>query len=104
MPRRINPPRVSETAARIFLLRKAFGKTHAEMARIAKVTRNAWQNYEKGRRRMDIDAAMNLEDALWVPQEWIYRGVALRMPSDLAHKLEVARRALERDYEPTRRS
>lgn len=92
-----NPYSLDEIAKRLFLLRKALNNTQAQMGSLAGVSGNAWQNYEAGARRIDLDNVFQLEAATGAPQEWIYQGVMARMPIELAQKLEFAKREIERE-------
>lgn len=92
-----NPYSLDEIAKRLFLLRKALGNTQATMGRLAGVSGNAWQNYEAGLRRIELDCVFQLETATGVPQEWIYRGIMARMPLELAEKISLAEREIERE-------
>jgi transcriptional regulator with XRE-family HTH domain len=92
-----NPYSLDEIAKRLILLRKALGNTQATMGALAGVSGNAWQNYEKGIRRIELDNVFQLETATGAPQEWIYRGIMARMPIELAEKLHLAKRELERE-------
>ena len=38
------------------------------------MTTGAWNNYERGRARIGVDAAMKLREKLRVPLDWIYFG------------------------------
>lgn len=93
----INPYSLEEISKRLLLLRKALGNTQATMGALAGVTGNAWQNYEAGVRRIDLDSVFQLETTTGVPQEWIYRGIMARMPLELAEKIQLAKREMERD-------
>jgi transcriptional regulator with XRE-family HTH domain len=93
----INPYSLDEISKRLLLLRRALGNTQATMGALAGVTGNAWQNYEAGVRRIDLDSVFQLETATGVPQEWIYRGIMARMPLELAEKIQLAKREMERD-------
>lgn len=93
----INPYSIDEIAKRLFLLRKALGNTQAMMGALAGVSGNAWGNYEAGLRRIELDNVFQLETATGVPQEWVYRGIMARMPLELAQKLELAKREIERE-------
>ncbi len=92
-----NPYSLDEIAKRLRLLRRALGNTQATMGALAGVSGNAWQNYEKGLRRIDLDSVFHLETATGAPQEWIYRGIMARMPMELSEKLQLARREIERE-------
>lgn len=91
-----NPYSVDEIAKRLILLRQALGRTQAMMGKLAGVSGNAWQNYEDGLRRISLDAVFRLETSTGVPQEWVYRGIESRLPLDLAEKLALAERELQR--------
>ena len=91
-----SPYALPEIGKRMFLLRKALGNTQAQMGRLAGVSGNAWQNYESGLRRIELDNVFQLETTSGAPQEWIYRGVMVRMPLDLAQKIALAEREIER--------
>lgn len=93
----INPYSLPEIAKRLFLLRKALGLTQATIGRMAGVSGNAWGNYEKALRRIELDNVFQLETATGAPQEWVYRGIMARMPLELAQKIELAKRELERE-------
>lgn len=82
---------------RLYLLRKALDYTQGFIAQLAGVGQTAWSNYEAGRGRPEYDVVLRLEIATQAPQEWIYRGIMSRMPFDLAQKIELARRELERE-------
>ena len=93
----INPYSLDEISKRLVLLRKALGNTQAAMGSLAGVSGNAWQNYEAGIRRIELDNVFQLESAIGVPQEWIYRGVMSRMPLELAEKIQLDKRELARE-------
>lgn len=104
MGRRDDPTSPQEVSLRCYLLRLGFEKTQREMGELAGVSGNAWQNYEKGTRRPGLDAAMGLENSISLPQEWLYRGVVLRLPDDIKFRLEKAIRALEAERRAKKRS
>jgi transcriptional regulator with XRE-family HTH domain len=91
-----SPYSMTAIARRLTLLRKGLELSQAEMAAYAGISGNAWSNYEKGIRRIDLDAAFRLENSLSVPQEWVYRGVTLRLPDDIKVALINAQRAAQR--------
>lgn len=93
----VNPYSIEEISKRLTLLRKALGNTQETMGRLAGVSGNAWGNYEKGLRRIELDNVFQLETAIGVPQEWVYRGIMARMPLDLAQKIGLAEREMERE-------
>ena len=90
------PYSVIEIAKRLVLLRRALGLSQSDMGRLAGVSGNAWGNYENADRRIEPDRVFELENNISVPLEWVYRGVQTRLPLDLAQKIELAKRELER--------
>jgi transcriptional regulator with XRE-family HTH domain len=92
-----NPYALEEIAKRLFLLRKALNNTQAQMGALCGVSGNAWQNYEAAVRRIELDNVFQLESATGAPQEWVYRGFMARMPLELAQKIELAKREIERE-------
>lgn len=91
-----------EIAKRLILLRKALGYTQDMIGRMAGVSGNAWSNYENGLRRIELDNVFQLEAATGAPQEWVYRGIMARMPLELAEKILLAEREIERDQRKRR--
>src|SRR5690348_11900526 len=85
-----NPYSLTEIAKRLKLLRTALGKTQAVMGELAGVTDKAWQNYEKGIRRIEIDAVTRLRANLGVTSEWVYYGNTHQMPDDLLDAMRLA--------------
>lgn len=91
-----SPYSVNAIARRLTLLRKGLGFSQAEMGRYAGISGNAWSNYEQGIRRIDLNAALELENTLSVPQEWVYRGVTVRLTDDVKVALINAQKAVQR--------
>ena len=60
--------------ARLRLTREALGLTQVEFARRADVTNNAYNQYEKGKQRPSLDAAIALREAYSLTLDWIYLG------------------------------
>lgn len=91
-----SPYSVNAIARRLILLRKGLELSQTAMGAHAGISGAAWSNYEKGIRRIDLDAAMRLENSLSVPQEWVYRGVTTRLTDDIKVALINAQRALSK--------
>lgn len=85
-----NPYSLPEIAKRLKLLRDAMGKTQVAMGDLAGVTDKAWQNYEAGIRRIEIDAVTRLRAALGVTSEWVYYGNVYQMPDELLDAMRLA--------------
>lgn len=97
----VNPYAVSEIGKRLKLLREALGKTQKTMGDLSGVTDKAWQNYEKGIRRIEIDAVTRLRENLGITSEWVYYGNLSQMPDDILDKMQLRMREMAA---PRRRS
>jgi transcriptional regulator with XRE-family HTH domain len=94
-----NPASLNGIAERLRLTREASGMIQAQFCRIVGIGQQAWNNYERGERRISIDQALQLCSALGVTLDWIYRGIASGLPIQLAEEI----RRIERTERPTRR-
>ncbi len=70
---KIIPPRMA-VGERLRRAREAFGLTQADVCRRAGVTANAYNQWEKGRRLINLFDAMKLADVLTFTLDWLYRG------------------------------
>ena len=68
-----NPPRKA-VGERLRQAREALGMSQADVCRRAGVTANAYNQWEKGRRLINLFDAMKLADALNFTLDWLYRG------------------------------
>jgi len=80
---------IDEVADRLRCLREATGYTHsaAAFARWLDITEQAWNNYERGRRRIELDQAMKIVTRTGVSLDWIYRGLEHTLPVNVAERL-----------------
>ena len=72
---KIIPPRLA-VGERLRRAREALGLTQADVCRRAGVTANAYNQWEKGRRLINLFDAMKLADVLNFTLDWLYRGIA----------------------------
>lgn len=82
----VGPPieySLREIGIRLQLTRQAFSLSQTEFADAAGLTQHAYNQYERGHRRPNIDAAIALCDRYGITLDWIYRGD----PSGLPYKL-----------------
>jgi transcriptional regulator with XRE-family HTH domain len=56
----------------------------------------AWNNYERGLRRISIDQAIKVCQATGVSLDWVYRGLAAWLPVELATALQEQQRSRKR--------
>ena len=75
-------------AARLSLVREAHGLTQTEFARRAGLGVSAWNNYESGRKRISIDAAIALCETYNLTLDYIYLGDASNLPHKLATAID----------------
>lgn len=65
---------------RLRLLRLASGLSQVSWCRLVGSSVQAWNNYERGRKRISIDQALHLSIKTGASLDWIYRGVESAMP------------------------
>ena len=63
-----------QVAERLKIARDALGMTQVKFADLAGVSPQAYNNWERGRQRPDLDQAIALCRAHGVTLDWIYRG------------------------------
>jgi transcriptional regulator with XRE-family HTH domain len=81
-----NPEKVG---ARIRRLRLALGYTQAKaFCDSMGIADTAWNNWEKGRRVIPIDAALKLAAKTGASLDYIYRGLDHTLPKHVADKLD----------------
>ncbi len=88
-----NPASREMIAHRLFLTRKALGYTQAFMANLIGLQQSAWNNYEQGHRRIDVDPALRLCAVTGIDMSWIYQGNITGVPVELAEKIQLELRA-----------
>ena len=71
-PRKANPR--AQVGERLRKAREALGRSQADVCRHAVVSANAYNQWEKGRRLINVFDAMKLADSLNISLDWIYRG------------------------------
>lgn len=73
---------------RLRISRVALGKSQAELARAVGITPQRWNNYEMGRRPLDIDIAMAICGRTLLTLDWLYRGEMGALPFDIAQRIQ----------------
>lgn len=63
-----------ERAERLRLIRLLSNKGKSEFAIELHMSKQRWDNYETGKRKFDIELALNLCERVNLPLEWIYFG------------------------------
>lgn len=88
-----NPSSREMIAHRLYLTRKALGYTQAFIANLIGLQQSAWNNYEQGHRRIDVDPALRLCQVTGIGMSWIYQGNITDVPTKLAEKIQLELRA-----------
>lgn len=76
---------------RLVLLRHWQAESAAEFCRKAGISTSAWNNYETGDRRINVDTAILLCERFGVTLDWIYRGRIAGLPHELMTFLDRAK-------------
>jgi len=72
---------------RLRLTREASGFSQGEFARLCRIGRTALSNYEAGRRRIAIPAALRIVKQTGVRLAWIYHGDRRFLPNVLSKRV-----------------
>lgn len=87
MPIMTNEKKISAIASRLKATREALGLEQSEFADRAKIARNTYNQWEKGRGRPQLEGAMKLCEAYNLTLDWIYYGSLDGLPLNLAISL-----------------
>lgn len=82
----------SEIGKRLELTRRALGLAQGEFAERASLSRNAYNQYETGTNRPQLEAAFKLCDTYRLTLDWIYFGDPSGLRFDLAEAIKVLRK------------
>jgi transcriptional regulator with XRE-family HTH domain len=77
---------------RLKLTRQALAYNQAFIAKLCDITPTAWNNYEKGIRRPQVDEVFKMVSRLHLPIGWIYDGDTSQLPGALLEKIHAALR------------
>lgn len=85
---KIRPAVTAESVStRLKWTRQALGYSQADWSRFIGIAPQAWNNYERGLRRISINQSLKLCDRSEVSLDWIYRGVTAGLPRSFAEKM-----------------
>lgn len=76
---------------RLELTRRAVGLSQSEFAQRADLAKNAYNQYETGTNRPQLEAAIKLVDAYRLTLDWIYLGDPSGLRFDLAEAIKALR-------------
>jgi transcriptional regulator with XRE-family HTH domain len=85
-------PTAKAIAERLKLLRESLGLSQTDMASLVGTSCQAWNNFERGRRRISVDQATKVCEKAGASLDWIYYG-KLR---SVATKIQTTERELHR--------
>ncbi len=94
--KRIDPSTIDEMAKRALLLRMVIASSQAELARSLGITPKAWNNYECGYSRINLDMGLILCDRYGVSLDWLYRGQEAQLAGGFVSRLREAEAELHR--------
>jgi transcriptional regulator with XRE-family HTH domain len=80
---------------RLELTRRALGLAQGDFASRAGIARNAYNQYETGTNRPQLDAAFKLCDTYRLTLDWIYFGDASGLRFDLAEAIKAMRKVAD---------
>jgi transcriptional regulator with XRE-family HTH domain len=84
---------IQEIGDRLKLTREVKGLNQATWCKLVGIEQQAWNNYERGRKRISIDQALKVCRFAGVTLDWIYRGVPSGgIPIELAIELQARER------------
>lgn len=78
---------------RLRLTRQALGMAQNEFAARAGIAANTYNQFESGRNRPSLDAAMKLVDAYKITLDWIYLGDPSGLRYEMADAIKALRQA-----------
>lgn len=82
------PDTIKEIAQRLIATREAVGfPNQVEFCREIGIEKNIYNPFEKGRRRITVDAAIKIRKRFGIPLDWIYCGDAQALPGQIYRKL-----------------
>lgn len=73
---------------RLKATRLALGLSQAQICRSIDVTPQRWNNWERGKRPLDLTAAVALCVRHDLTLDWLYRGVSAGLPYELGLKVD----------------
>jgi transcriptional regulator with XRE-family HTH domain len=80
---------IQEIGDRLRLARESKHLNQATWCKLVGIETQAWNNYERGRKRISIDQALKVCTFAGVTLDWIYRGVqSASIPLELAMEIQ----------------
>ncbi len=79
---------IVEIGRRLRRTREAMKLNQAMFCRLVGIQQQAWNNYERGLRRISLDQALRVCKVTGVSLDWIYRGIAAGLPVNIINGLQ----------------
>lgn len=95
--KRSDPTSISGMAERARLFRMVVASSQAGLARSLGITARAWNNYESGFSRINLDLGILLCDRYGVSLDWLFRGQEVQLSTEFKSKLREAERKLREE-------
>ena len=89
---------LEKIAERLTIVREVQGLTQTEFSSRAGINKNAWNNYERARKRINLEAAIRLVATFELTLDYIYLGDT----SNLKYRLSAAIEAVRDQRKKTR--
>lgn len=83
----------AKVGARLAIVREVLGLSQTQMAAQCGLAVNAWNNYETGRRRISVDAAIDVARTFRLTLDYIYVGDTSNLPHGLARAIDALQSA-----------
>jgi len=80
----MTPQDRAAAATRLRLIRETSGISQVEFCARVGISPQAWNNYERGARLISLDQALAVCSATNVTLDFIYRGLTLGLPAEIA--------------------
>lgn len=84
---------IHEIGERLRRIRDAKKMNQATFCRLVKIEQQAWNNYERGARRISLDQALKVCQFTGATLDYIYRGIEASLPYELAVALQSVEQA-----------
>lgn len=79
---------VKDIGNRLRWLREAKQMNQATFCRLVKIEQQAWNNYERGYRRITVDQAVKVCVVTGASMDFIYRDIRSALPAELAMQID----------------
>lgn len=79
---------LADVGTRLHLMRRALGMSQTEIARSLDWPVSGWNQWEMGKRLINVAVAAKIADRYAIPMEWIYMGRTTYLPYEFGKKMD----------------